>query len=66
MWRLEAEVPEALDALVVAAARAGILLKRGAYQFGAIAHDQQAIDAVAKAMPGVMQALLPGPRRADH
>lgn len=66
MWRLEAEVPEALDALVVAAARAGILLKRGAYQFGAIAHDQQAIDAVAKAMPSVMQTLLPGPRRADH
>jgi glutamate-1-semialdehyde 2,1-aminomutase len=65
MWRLEADAAEAIDALVVAAARAGVLLKRGAYQFGALAHDAQALDVVAKAMPDVMQALLPGPRRTD-
>ncbi len=63
MWRLVAEVPESLDALVAAAAQRGILLKRGAYQFGAVAHDQQALDLVAAAMPGVTQALVPGPRR---
>lgn len=63
MWRLEADVPEQLDALVSAAARHGVLLKRGAYQFAAIAHDQKAMDLVAHAMPAVMQSLLPGPRR---
>ena len=63
MWRLVADVPESLDALVAAAARRGVLLKRGAYQFGAVAHDQQALDLVAAAMPGVTQALVPGPRR---
>ena len=65
MWRLTAEVPEQLDALVAAAARHGVLLKRGAYQFGAVAHDDEALDAVSRAMPGIMQALLPGPRRVD-
>lgn len=65
MWRLTAEVPEQLDALVAAAAREGVLLKRGAYQFGAIAHDDEALDAVARAMPAVMESLLPGPRRVD-
>ncbi|HEY0930391.1 MAG TPA: aminotransferase class III-fold pyridoxal phosphate-dependent enzyme, partial [Gemmatimonas sp.] len=42
MWRLVADVAEQLDALVAAAARAGVLLKRGAYQFGAVAHDDAA------------------------
>ena len=64
MWHLVADNPAALDALVVAAARAGVLLKRGAYHFGAVAHDQQALDLVAEAMPVVMRALLPGPRRS--
>ena len=40
MWRLVADVPEQLDALVAAAARNGVLLKRGAYQFAAIAHGR--------------------------
>ncbi len=65
MWRLHAELPDALDALVAAAAHAGVLLKRGAYQFGAVAHDQRAFDAIAQAMPAVMQSLTPGPRRTD-
>jgi glutamate-1-semialdehyde 2,1-aminomutase len=63
MWRLESENPEALDSLVAAAARYGVLLKRGAYQFGAVAHDQQACDTVASALPHIMQSLIPGPRR---
>lgn len=63
MWRLTAEVPEQLDALVAAAARDGVLLKRGAYQFGAVAHDDEALEAVSRAMPRIMQSLLPGPRR---
>lgn len=65
MWRLAADVSESLDALVAAAAHAGVLLKRGAYQFGAVAHDQQALDLVAQAIPGVMQTLMPGPRRSE-
>lgn len=63
MWRLVAEVDEQLDALVVAAAHHGVLLKRGAYQFGAVAHDDAACHAVAEAMPAIVQALRPGPRR---
>jgi glutamate-1-semialdehyde 2,1-aminomutase len=65
MWRLVSEVPEQLDALVAAAAREGVLLKRGAYQFGALAHDDEALDAVARAMPAIMESLRPGPRRVD-
>ncbi len=63
MWRLVSEAPEQLDALVAAAARYGVLLKRGAYQFAAIAHDQKAMDLIERAMPAITQALLPGPRR---
>ena len=45
----------------------GVLLKRGAYQFGAVAHDQAALDLVARPCPSVMQSLRPGPRRgATH
>lgn len=66
MWRLVADVPELLDALVVAAAREGVLLKRGAYQFGALAHDDAALNAVARAMPAVMESLMPGARREGN
>lgn len=66
MWRLVGDTPEQLDALVAAAARGGVLLKRGAYQFGALAHDEAALDALAGAMPGITQALLPGPRRMEE
>lgn len=65
MWRLVADDTEALDALVVAAARHGVLLKRGAYQFGAVAHDDAALDEVARAMPAIVESLRPGPRRVD-
>jgi glutamate-1-semialdehyde aminotransferase len=66
MWRLVGDSMESLDALVAASAHAGVLLKRGAYQFGAVAHDQSAMDVVVKAMPAVMQALMPGPRRTEE
>ncbi len=65
MWRLVADEAEHLDALVAASARFGVLLKRGAYQFAAIAHDQKALDVLQRAMPKVMQALVPGPRRLE-
>jgi glutamate-1-semialdehyde 2,1-aminomutase len=65
MWRLVSDAPDALDALVAAAARDGLLLKRGAYQFGAIAHDEAALEQVAELMPRIMHALLPGPRRVE-
>lgn len=65
MWRLETERPEALDVLVAAACRQGVLLKRGAYQFGAVAHDDTAIDEVARAMERTVRALVPGPRRVE-
>ena len=57
MWRLESRTSLALDALVAAAARHGVMLKRGAYQFGATAHDYDAVAAVQVAMPAVVEAL---------
>ncbi|MCC6241295.1 MAG: aminotransferase class III-fold pyridoxal phosphate-dependent enzyme, partial [Gemmatimonadaceae bacterium] len=62
MWRLEAEVPASLDAFVVASARAGVLFKRGAYQFAALAHDHAALEVMSSALPGIVRSLVPGPR----
>ena len=56
MWRLEADRPEALDALVAAAARQGVLFKRGAYQFGAVAHESGAEEELAQALPEAVAA----------
>jgi glutamate-1-semialdehyde 2,1-aminomutase len=62
MWRLEADRPEALDHLVAEAARAGVLLKRGAYQFAALAHEEAAEEelavALAAAVPAAEAALV--------
>ena len=58
MWSLTAQVPEALDALVASAAREGILLKRGAYQFACLAHDSHALDALERVMIAVTGALV--------
>lgn len=63
MWRLVADDEAQLDALVAAAVRYGVLLKRGAYQFGAVAHDDVALAVVERAMPQIVEALRPGPRR---
>lgn len=63
MWRLHADVAEQLDAFVAVAARFGVLFKRGAYQFGAVAHDDESLDNVARVMPDITAALQPGPRR---
>jgi glutamate-1-semialdehyde 2,1-aminomutase len=46
MWRLTAQSESVLDALVAECARGGVLLKRGAYQFAALAHDDEAVWAV--------------------
>ena len=48
-----------------AAAREGFLFKRGAYQFASLAHDAKIADAVERALPGIMRALVPGPRRTE-
>jgi glutamate-1-semialdehyde 2,1-aminomutase len=66
MWRLTAREPESLDALVAAAAHHGVLLKRGAYQFGAVAHDDEAIADVARALPAIVDSLLPSPRNTER
>ncbi|MEO7997376.1 MAG: aminotransferase class III-fold pyridoxal phosphate-dependent enzyme [Gemmatimonadaceae bacterium] len=43
MFRLVAENPTDLDALVAQGTRHGVLLKRGAYQFASLAHDDESI-----------------------
>lgn len=43
MWLLRFEDPERETAFLEAAARNGVLFKRGAYNFAALAHDEEAI-----------------------
>ncbi len=59
MWRLVSQQPENLDALVRAAAGAGILFKRGAYQFGALAHDDAAVSELEERLPGIVNEAFP-------
>lgn len=66
MWRLTAHEPQSLDALVAAAAHHGVLLKRGAYQFGAVAHDDEVIADVARALPSIVESLLPVSRETER
>lgn len=69
MWRLEADRPEALDYLVAEAARAGVLLKRGAYQFAALAHEESADHelavALAAAVPAAAAAWAAAPQPSE-
>jgi glutamate-1-semialdehyde 2,1-aminomutase len=50
MLRLACDNSAMLDALVVAATAEGVLLKRGAYQFAALAHDDAALASVESAV----------------
>jgi glutamate-1-semialdehyde 2,1-aminomutase len=43
MWRLRFDDPTVESAFVAAAVRNGVLFKRGAYNFAAVAHDEDAI-----------------------
>jgi glutamate-1-semialdehyde 2,1-aminomutase len=43
MWLLRFDAPEREDAFVEAALRHGVLFKRGAYNFAALAHDEDAL-----------------------
>lgn len=58
MWRLESRDPEVLDVVVAAAADCGVLLKRGAYQFGALAHDEEALATLAARLEAFPEHLL--------
>jgi glutamate-1-semialdehyde aminotransferase len=59
MWRLDAEDSAHLDALVVSGVQSGVLLKRGAYQFGAVAHDDDACAVLGRALPSIIRRLAP-------
>ncbi len=58
MWRLVAREEAALDALVHAAVRHGVLLKRGAYQFAALAHDDTALAGITSGVEAAIAELL--------
>ena len=58
MWRLVADNQSDLDALVAAATRHGVLLKRGAYQFAALAHDAESIEAVERSVAAAAQEVV--------
>lgn len=61
MWRLVSQEPEDLDTLVRTAVRDGILYKRGAYQFGALAHDDAAVSELEERLPGILNEAFPEP-----
>ncbi|MBC8089179.1 MAG: aminotransferase class III-fold pyridoxal phosphate-dependent enzyme [Phycisphaerae bacterium] len=58
MWRLVASDPAELDALVATATRHGVLLKRGAYQFASLAHDDEAIREVQHAVVASLRDIV--------
>jgi glutamate-1-semialdehyde 2,1-aminomutase len=58
MWRLVAENPANLDALVANATRHGVLLKRGAYQFASLAHDDDAMRKIRWAVTAAVRDIV--------
>ena len=58
MWRLVAENPSDLDSLVAAATRHGLLLKRGAYQFASLAHDEAAMTIIESGVAAAARDIL--------
>lgn len=54
MWRLESDNALALDAFVAAAIHHGVIFKRGAYQFGAVAHSARSIEQLRVLMPDIL------------
>lgn len=59
MFRLVCAHDEVLDALVSLTAQAGVLVKRGAYQFASLAHDESALRLVADALRSAVEQLPP-------
>lgn len=57
MFRLVADDEHALDALVATAANHGVLLKRGAYQFPSLAHNDEVLHKVARALHTACETL---------
>jgi len=49
MWFMKWDDPARESLFLVAAARAGALFKRGAYNYAAVAHDDEAIIAIERA-----------------
>jgi len=66
MWRIETREADVLDLVVAAAADCGVLLKRGAYQFGALAHTTEALNALATRLEAFPQHLLTRVRAHAH
>jgi glutamate-1-semialdehyde 2,1-aminomutase len=60
MFRLVAQHEQQLDAFVAAAARHGVLFKRGAYQFAALAHDDETLEFVHSAARAACRDIAQG------
>lgn len=58
MWRLVPREERVLDALVAETVRRGVLLKRGAYQFAALAHDAAALARIEAAVAEAAASLV--------
>ena len=57
MFLLRWDDPARESHFVRAAARAGVIVKRGAYNFAAIAHDEEALREIEAAASGAFVAL---------
>lgn len=58
MFRLVAENPHDLDALVANATRHGVLLKRGAYQFASLAHNDEALKMIREGVTAAAREIV--------
>ena len=62
MFRLVADREEQLDAFVAEGAMAGVLFKRGAYQFPSLAHDTEIIDRIGQLTRATCLSIMEHPR----
>lgn len=57
MWRITGGDGEQLDRLVALAVVEGVLLKRGAYQFPSLAHDERSLETIHRAVRRAAEAI---------
>jgi glutamate-1-semialdehyde aminotransferase len=65
MWLLRFEDPSRQDRFVRHALRHGVLLKRGAYNFASLAHDEAAVAAIERAASSAFVELMEEAERGD-
>lgn len=65
MWRLESDDEQKLDRFVALSVQSGVLFKRGAYQFGSVAHDDFAFGVLCSALSDLSASLTDNERESS-